>query len=57
LLRTAKHRMVFASDWPHTRFEGLDVKPFVSRCLDWTEELDAKDLVFRDNAKHLWDCA
>jgi hypothetical protein len=32
------------------------VKPFVSRCLDWAEELDAKDLVFRDNAKHLWDC-
>jgi predicted TIM-barrel fold metal-dependent hydrolase len=55
-LRTAKHKMVFASDWPHTRFEGLDVKPFVSRCLDWAEELDAKDLVFRDNAKHLWDC-
>ncbi|THY54644.1 amidohydrolase [Aureobasidium pullulans] len=58
LLNTAKDRMVFASDWPHTRFEGLDVKPFVSRCLDWTEELDgAKDLVFRDNAKRLWDCA
>jgi predicted TIM-barrel fold metal-dependent hydrolase len=57
LLKTAKHKMVFASDWPHTRFEGLDVKPFVSRCLDWAEEVDAKDLVFRDNAKHLWDCA
>ncbi|CAD0088126.1 unnamed protein product [Aureobasidium vineae] len=57
LLNTAKDKLVFASDWPHTRFEGLDVKPFVSRCLDWTEEHDAKDLVFCDNAKRLWDCA
>ena len=56
LLSTAKHRMVFASDWPHTRFEGLDVKPFVSRCLDWAEEFDAKDSVFRDSARNLWKC-
>ncbi|KAG9857357.1 amidohydrolase, partial [Aureobasidium melanogenum] len=56
LLDTAKDKMVFASDWPHTRFESLDVKPFVSKCLDWTEEFDAKDLVFRDNARRLWDC-
>lgn len=55
LLKTARHRMVFASDWPHTRFEGLDVKPFVSKCLDWAEEFDAKDLVFRDNAEELWN--
>lgn len=56
LLNTAKDKMIFASDWPHTRFEGLDVKPFVSRCLDWTEKFEAKDLVFRDNARRLWDC-
>lgn len=55
LLKIARHRMVFASDWPHTRFEGLDVKPFVSRCLDWAEEFDAKDLVFRENPEELWD--
>lgn len=55
LLKTARYRLVFASDWPHTRFEGLDVKPFVSRCLDWAEEFDAKNLVFRENAKELWD--
>lgn len=57
LLGTAKDKMVFASDWPHTRFEGLDVKPFVERCLDWTEGYNAKDLVFRDNAKKLWNAA
>ncbi|KAI5244093.1 amidohydrolase [Aureobasidium subglaciale] len=56
LLSTARDKMVFASDWPHTRFEGLDVKPFVSKCLDWTDEYDAKDMVFRDNAKALWSC-
>lgn len=55
LLETASHRLIFASDWPHTRFEGLDVKPFVSRCLDWAEEFDAKDLLFRENAKELWE--
>ncbi|KAI5211817.1 hypothetical protein AUEXF2481DRAFT_2448 [Aureobasidium subglaciale EXF-2481] len=56
LLSTARDKLVFASDWPHTRFEGLDVKPFVSKCLDWADEHDAKDMVFRDNAKFLWSC-
>lgn len=37
LLERAGRRVVFASDWPHTRFEGLDVRPFVERCLGWTE--------------------
>ncbi|KAI5253971.1 amidohydrolase [Aureobasidium subglaciale] len=56
LLSTARDKLVFASDWPHTRFEGLDVKPFISKCLDWADEHDAKDMVFRDNAKFLWSC-
>lgn len=55
LLETSGHRAVFATDWPHTRFEGLDVKPFVSRCLDWTDEFGLTDAVFSENAKALWD--
>ena len=55
LLGSVGDRIVFASDWPHTRFEGLDVKPFVMKCLDWTEEYGVKDAVFRDNTKDLWN--
>jgi predicted TIM-barrel fold metal-dependent hydrolase len=48
--------VVFASDWPHTRFEGMDIKPWVEQCLEWCGDDDvlAKKL-FRDNAKVLWD--
>lgn len=55
LLKKAGNRIVFASDWPHTRFEGHDVKPFVERCLQWTGEANLTDQVFTKNAKELWD--
>ena len=55
LLRVAGDKLVFASDWPHTRFEGLDVRPFVERCLDWTEAVDLSTEVFAENARKLWD--
>jgi len=48
--------VVFASDWPHTRFEGVTVQPWVDRCLEWCQndkELQSK--LFRDNARALWD--
>jgi len=54
-LRVAPDKMVFASDWPHTRFEGLDVRPFVDRCLAWTEAAGATKEVFCLNAQELWD--
>ena len=48
--------VVFASDWPHTRFEDADPKPWVERCLEWCEgDSRLKDKLFRDNAKILWD--
>lgn len=48
--------VVFASDWPHTRFEGVDAMPWLERCLEWCDgdHLLAQRL-FRDNAKVLWD--
>ncbi|OAL01645.1 amidohydrolase 2 [Phaeosphaeriaceae sp. SRC1lsM3a] len=55
LLKVAGQRIVFASDWPHTRFEGLDVKPFVERCLQWTDEAGLTEEVFASNAQRLWD--
>ena len=48
--------VVFASDWPHTRFEGVDIRPFVNNCLEWCgvdEKL--RNNLFRDNARELWD--
>ncbi|KAF2709267.1 amidohydrolase 2 [Pleomassaria siparia CBS 279.74] len=55
LLKRAGDRLVFASDWPHTRFEGLDVRPFVERCLQWTEAAGLTEKVFELNARDLWD--
>ncbi|KAI6802550.1 amidohydrolase 2 [Hortaea werneckii] len=36
-LRLRADRCVFATDWPHTRFDGLDVKPYLEAMLDWIE--------------------
>lgn len=55
LLKKAGHRIVFASDWPHTRFDGLDIKPFVDKCLEWTAEAGWTEQVFTLNARELWD--
>ncbi|PGH26504.1 hypothetical protein AJ80_01818 [Polytolypa hystricis UAMH7299] len=67
LMRVARDRVVFATDWPHTRFEGLDIRPFMEMCLRWCEEVEAEggkgddgetglvEMLFRENAKRLWD--
>ncbi|KAH7123226.1 amidohydrolase [Dactylonectria estremocensis] len=50
-----KSRVVFATDWPHTRFEGLDIRPWTEDVLDWCgdDELLVERL-FRGNAEDLW---
>lgn len=55
ILRVRKERAVFATDWPHTRFEGLDIKPFEEQCLEWAEEAGCVQELFSSNAKALWD--
>lgn len=55
ILRVRKERAVFATDWPHTRFEGLDIKPFEEQCLEWAEEAGCVEELFSGNAKTLWD--
>lgn len=57
LLRVAgMTRVVFATDWPHTRFEGTDIRPFVERVLDWCgDDTILLERVFRFNAEDLWD--
>ncbi|KAI1920820.1 hypothetical protein LOZ65_003957 [Ophidiomyces ophidiicola] len=56
LMRIAPDRLVFATDWPHTRFEGLDISPFVKMCLDWCggDGILTRKL-FQQNAEELWD--
>lgn len=55
LLKVAGDRCIFASDWPHTRHDGLDIKPFVEAVLDWTDEANLTKEIFSLNAKELWD--
>lgn len=54
LLRVAPKRVLFATDWPHTRFEGLDITPWIHHVLDWCGDEDLRDRVFRANADELW---
>lgn len=37
LLRRASDRLVWASDWPHTRFEEVDTIPFVEALIEWCD--------------------
>ena len=54
LLRVANSRLVYATDWPHTRYSGIDIKPFVSACLSWCRTNEVADKLFRRNAEELW---
>lgn len=57
LIRVAgRTRLVFATDWPHTRFNGLDIRPFVARCVEWCAgDQELLRRLFRGNAEELWD--
>lgn len=59
LLRVAPDRCVWASDWPHTRFEDtVDLTKFVRKCLEWTAgegEVERREKLFRTNAEELFD--
>ncbi|KAF5665979.1 tim barrel metal-dependent hydrolase [Fusarium heterosporum] len=51
-----KSQVVFATDWPHTRFEGLDIKPWMEKVLTWCGDDDhLKERLFKGNAEDLWD--
>lgn len=48
-------RVVFATDWPHTRFEGLDIRPWIEQVMDWCDGDQALvERIFRGNAEELW---
>jgi predicted TIM-barrel fold metal-dependent hydrolase len=56
LLRVAgASRLVFATDWPHTRFEDVDIRPFVDKVIGWCYGDDGLvERLFRGNAEELW---
>ncbi|KIW57708.1 hypothetical protein PV05_02270 [Exophiala xenobiotica] len=48
-------RLVFATDWPHTRFNGLSIAPFVQQCIEWCKhDRILIDRLFQGNAEDLW---
>lgn len=50
-----KSKVVFATDWPHTRFEGLDIRPWMGTVLEWCGNDHALiERLFRGNAEDLW---
>ena len=56
LLRVAPSRLVYGSDWPHTRFEGLDIKPWTVHLLDLMNgDAELARKLFKDNAVDLWN--
>ncbi|KAI5467522.1 hypothetical protein BGZ63DRAFT_371461 [Mariannaea sp. PMI_226] len=51
-------RLVFATDWPHTRYEGLDIQPWMETVLKWCGNDEVlRERLFRGNAEDLWDVA
>ena len=56
LLKMAPRRVVFATDWPHTRFENIDSKSFIEACFRWCGEgTGLAEKLFVTNAEELWD--
>lgn len=55
LFKEAPTQVVFGSDWPHTRFDGLNIKPWVNHLLDLTNgDQKMRERLFRNNAHVLW---
>ncbi|KAJ1333184.1 amidohydrolase family protein [Microdochium nivale] len=56
LLQVAgRSRVVFATDWPHTRFDGLDIRPWMQSVVDMCAgDAELVERVFRGNAEELW---
>ena len=53
-LTIAPDRVIFATDWPHTRFYGLDISPFTEWCLDLcAQEPELVEKIFRHNTEQM----
>ncbi|KAJ5167277.1 Amidohydrolase 2 [Penicillium canariense] len=55
-LAAAPDRVIYATDWPHTRFSGVDISPFTEWCLDLcAHEPNLADKLFRRNTERMLD--
>lgn len=56
IVRRRPDRCVFATDWPHTRFDGIEVEMYLEKILDWCEDegADLKQILVT-NAEELFD--
>lgn len=56
ILRIAgRSNVVFATDWPHTRFEGLNIRPWIEHVVKWCHgDQGLIERVFKGNAEDLW---
>jgi len=50
------NRVLYSTDWPHTRFENINSVPFIEKCLEWCGgDASLIEKLFRTNAEELWD--
>ncbi|KAF7713704.1 Uncharacterized protein PECH_000900 [Penicillium ucsense] len=55
-LTIAPDRVIFATDWPHTRFDGIDISPFTESCLDLcAHDSQLAEKLFRRNTERMLD--
>lgn len=53
-LSAAPDRVIYATDWPHTRFTGVDISPFTEWCLDLcVHEPGLAEKLFRRNTERM----
>jgi len=56
LVKEASNRVVYATDWPHTRFENINSIPFIEQCYEWCgTDTGLAQKLFQTNAEELWD--
>lgn len=53
-LSEAPDRVVYATDWPHTRFSGIDISPFTECCLQLCAQSPGfAEKLFRANTEEM----
>ena len=56
LIGEASDRLVYATDWAHTRFDNIDPRPFAEACIDWCDgDKSLVQKLFKTNAEVLWN--
>ncbi|KAJ5720229.1 Amidohydrolase 2 [Penicillium malachiteum] len=55
-LTAAPDRVIYATDWPHTRFTNIDISPFTEWCLDLCANVPGMaEKLFRRNTERMLD--